>query len=167
MAEKIRGESVVAFSFFGFFSRFLFFAYWICKCCQKIGKEREEFVMEMYFKLSELTKLEQQMYYNCIYLFLMEANIQHPEFSAWYSGLFTDDLRLKPEYEIVICEKEYEIAGVTILKLTKEEAKICTVYVTEQYRHNGLGRRLMELSIEWLENEKPVMMLDDIAAAHS
>ena len=49
MAEKIRGESVVAFSFFGFFSRFLFFAYWICKCCQKIGKEREEFVMEMYF----------------------------------------------------------------------------------------------------------------------
>lgn len=104
--------------------------------------------MEMYFKLSELTKLEQQMYYNCIYLFLMEANIQHPEFSAWYSGLFTDDLRLKPEYEIVICEKEYEIAGVTILKSTKEEAKICTVYVAEQYRHNGLGRRLMELSIE-------------------
>ena len=101
--------------------------------------------MEMYFKLSELTKLEQQMYYNCIYLFLMEANIQHPEFSAWYSGLFTDDLRLKPEYEIVICEKEYEIAGVTILKSTKEEAKICTVYVA---------------SIEWLENEKPVMMLD-------
>lgn len=91
--------------------------------------------MEMYFKLSELTKLEQQMYYNCIYLFLMEVNIQHPEFSAWYSGLFTDDLRLKPEYEIVICEKEYEIAGVTILKSTKEEAKICTVYVTEQYRH--------------------------------
>lgn len=104
--------------------------------------------MEMYFKLSELTKLEQQMYYNCIYLFLMEANIQHPEFSAWYSGLFTDDLRLKPEYEIVICEKEYEIAGVTILKSTKEEAKICTVYVAGQYRHNGLGRRLMELSIE-------------------
>lgn len=104
--------------------------------------------MEMYFKLSELTKLEQQMYYNCIYLFLMEVNIQHPEFSAWYSSLFTDDLRLKPEYEIVICEKEYEIAGVTILKSTKEEAKICTVYVAEQYRHNGLGRRLMELSIE-------------------
>ena len=59
MAEKIRGESVVAFSFFVFFRAFFFFAYWICKCCQKIGKEREEFVMEMYFKLSELTKLEQ------------------------------------------------------------------------------------------------------------
>lgn len=34
------------------------------------------------------------------------------------------------------------------------------MYVAEQYRHNGLGRRLMELSIEWLENEKPVMILD-------
>lgn len=42
MAEKIRGESLVAFSFFGFFSHFLFLAYWICKCCRKIGKEREE-----------------------------------------------------------------------------------------------------------------------------
>lgn len=123
--------------------------------------------MERYFKFSELSKLEQQMYYNYIYLFLMEANMQYPAFSVWYGNLFTDDLKLKPEREIIVCEKEYEIAGVTILKSTKEEAKICTVYVAEQYRHNGLGRRLMELSIEWLENEKPVMMLDDIAAAHS
>ena len=98
---------------------------------EKIGKEREELTMERYFKFSELSKLEQQMSYNCIYLFLMEANIQHPEFSAWYSNLFTDDLRLKPEREIIVCEKEYEIAGVTILKSTKEEAKICTVYVAE------------------------------------
>ena len=90
--------------------------------------------MERYFKFSELSKLEQQMYYNYIYLFLMEANMQ--------------------------CEKEYEIAGVTILKSTKEESKICTMYVAEQYRHNGLGRRLMELSLEWLENDKPVITLD-------
>lgn len=116
--------------------------------------------MERYFKFSELSKLEQQMYYNYIYLFLMEANMQYPAFSVWYGNLFTDDLKLKPEREIIVCEKEYEIAGVTILKSTKEEAKICTVYVAEQYRHNGLGRRLMELSIEWLENEKPVMILD-------
>ena len=62
--------------------------------------------------------------------------------------------------EIIVCEKEYEIAGVTILKSTKEEAKICTMYVAEQYRHNGLGRRLMELSLEWLKNDKPVITLD-------
>ena len=103
--------------------------------------------MERYFKFSELSKLEQQMYYNYIYLFLMEANMQYPAFSVWYGNLFTDDLKLKPEREIIVCEKEYEIAGVTILKSTKEEAKICTMYVAEQYRHNGLGRRLMELSL--------------------
>lgn len=34
--------------------------------------------MERYFKFSELSKLEQQMYYNYIYLFLMEANMQYP-----------------------------------------------------------------------------------------
>lgn len=116
--------------------------------------------MERYFKFSELSKLEQQMYYNYIYLFLMEANMQYPAFSVWYGNLFTDDLKLKPEREIIVCEKEYEIAGVTILKSTKEEAKICTMYVAEQYRHNGLGRRLMELSLEWLKNDKPVITLD-------
>lgn len=116
--------------------------------------------MERYFKFSELSKLEQQMYYNYIYLFLMEANMQYPAFSVWYGNLFTDDMRLKPEREIIVCEKEYEIAGVTILKSTKEEAKICTMYVAEQYRHNGLGRRLMELSLEWLKNDKPVITLD-------
>lgn len=87
--------------------------------------------MERYFKFSELSKLEQQMYYNYIYLFLMEANMQYPAFSVWYGNLFTDDLKLKPEREIIVCEKEYEIAGVTILKSTKEEAKICTMYVAE------------------------------------
>ena len=116
--------------------------------------------MERYFKFSELSKLEQQMNYNYIYLFLMEANMQYPAFSVWYGNLFTDDMRLKPEREIIVCEKEYEIAGVTILKSTKEEAKICTMYVAEQYRHNGLGRRLMELSLEWLKNDKPVITLD-------
>ena len=34
--------------------------------------------MERYFKFSELSKLEQKLYYNYIYLFLMEANIQYP-----------------------------------------------------------------------------------------
>ena len=135
IAEKIRGESVVAFSFLDFFS-LSFLAYWICKCCRKIGKEREELKMERYFKFSELSKLEQQMYYNYIYLFLMEANMQYPAFSAWYGNLFTDDMRLKPEREIIVCEKEYEIAGVTILKSTKEESKIYTMYVAEQYRRD-------------------------------
>ena len=116
--------------------------------------------MERYFKFSELPTWERQMYYNYIYLFLMEANMPYPAFSVWYNDLFTDDLYLKPEREIMICEKEYRIAGVTILKRTKEEAKICTMYVAKQYRHNGIGQMLMELSLEWLKNQKPVITLD-------
>ena len=116
--------------------------------------------MERYFKFSELPTWERQMYYNYIYLFLMEANMPYPTFSVWYNNLFTDDLYLKPEREIMICEKEYRIAGVTILKRTKEEAKICTMYVAKQYRHNGLGKRLMELSLEWLQSDKSIITLD-------
>lgn len=115
--------------------------------------------MERYFRFSELPTWERQMYYNYIYLFLMEANMPYPGFSVWYNNLFTDDLYLKPEREIVICEKEYRIAGVTILKRTKEEAKICTMYVAKQYRHNGIGQRLMELSLEWLKSDNPEIMI--------
>ena len=71
--------------------------------------------MERYFKFSELSKLEQKLYYNYIYLFLMEANIQYPAFSVWYSKLFTDEQQLNPEREIIICERDYELAGVTIV----------------------------------------------------
>ena len=117
--------------------------------------------MERYFKFSELPTWERQMYYNYIYLFLMEANLPYPAFSVWYNNLFTDDLYLKPKREIMICEKEYRIAGVTILKRTKEEAKICTMYVAKQYRHNGIGRRLIELSLEWLKSDRPIIILDE------
>lgn len=116
--------------------------------------------MERYFKYSELSEFEQKLYYNYIYMFLMEANMQYPRFSEWYANLFDEALSLKPEREIIICEKEYSMAGVTILKSTKEESKICTMYVAEEYRHNGLGRRLMELSLEWLEDDRPVITLD-------
>ena len=116
--------------------------------------------MEKYFKFSELQTWEQQMYYNYIYLFLIETNMQYPAFSVWYDNLFTAGLHLKPEREIIICEKEYRVAGVTILKRTKEEAKICTMYVAKQYRHNGIGQRLMKLSLEWLKSQKPVITLD-------
>ena len=81
--------------------------------------------MERYFKFSELSKLEQQMYYNYIYLFLMEANMQYPAFSAWYGNLFTDDMRLKPEREIIVCEKEYEIAGVIYKRRVKNMYDVC------------------------------------------
>lgn len=115
--------------------------------------------MEKYFKFSELQTWEQQMYYNYIYLFLIETNMQYPAFSAWYDNLFTAGLHLKPEREIIICEKEYRVAGVTILKRTKEEAKICTMYVAKQYRHNGIGQRLMKLSLEWLKSDNPEIMI--------
>ena len=116
--------------------------------------------MERYFRFSELSEMEQKLYYNYIYLFLMEANIQYPAFSVWYARLFPDELQLNPEREIIICERDYELAGVTILKSTKEESKICTMYVAEKYRHNGLGRRLLELSLEWLCDDKSVITLD-------
>lgn len=38
-----------------------------------------------------------------------------------------------------------------------EENKICTFYIKDDYRKEGLGSKLLEQSLKYLETEKPVI----------
>ena len=61
------------------------------------------------------------------------------------------------EREIIICEYNKEIVGISILKNTDNERKICTLRVSKNFRHLGIGRELLKSSIDWLEDEKPLI----------
>ena len=111
---------------------------------------------ERYTKYSAFSFWEKKTYYNQIYVFLKWLNLEYPGFNTWYDNLFTENKELKSGREIIICEKEYSIAGIAILKSTEEEQKICTLRVAKRYQRQGIGKRLMELSFEWLQNDKPL-----------
>ena len=114
---------------------------------------------ERYTKYSAFSFWEKKTYYNQIYVFLKWLNLEYPGFNTWYDNLFTENKELKSGREIIICEKEYSIAGIAILKSTEEEQKICTLRVAKRSQRQGIGKRLMELSFEWLQNDKPLLTM--------
>ncbi len=116
-------------------------------------------VNERYLRYSAFSSFEKNIYYSSIYAFVKYLNIEYPGFNKWYAGLFEKNRELKNDREIIVCQRDYNIAGVAILKSTTAEKKICTLRVARRYQRQGIGRRLMELSFEWLENDKPLFTM--------
>ena len=110
-----------------------------------------------YFQYSELTFEKKQAYYNEIKNFVRKIAWEYCDFWTWYDKLFSSDVELNQTREIIICQSHFQIAGIAILKKDSEEQKICTLRVAKEFQHQGIGKELMEQSIEWLENEKPLI----------
>ena len=112
-----------------------------------------------YFKYSALPSIEQSFYYRRVFIFIHRLSKEYSHFKEWYRKLFTADKKLNLDREIIVCEKYSEIVGIAILKNVAEEQKICTLRVAKEHQFQGIGKKLMELSFEWLENEKPLITL--------
>lgn len=116
-------------------------------------------ISEKYYRYSAFSAAEKVLYYNSIKKFLRRLNIEYPDFNGWYDNLFQEDKQLHSDREIIICEKDYRIAGIAILKSTEEEKKICTLRVARPYQRQGIGRNLMERGFEWLEDDRPLITM--------
>ena len=117
---------------------------------------------QQYFKYSMLSYLEQSLYYDKIYKFVSRLVWEYPGFKQWYAGLFDNQKQLDYTREIIICEKDFNIAGIAILKNDECEKKICTLRVAKEYQKQGIGSRLMELSFEWLQEDSPMITMHKI-----
>lgn len=58
-------------------------------------------------------------------------------------------------------ENYNEIIAVSCLKKTHKERKICMLYVCEKYRHQGIGTKIIEEAMKWLETTKPLITFAD------
>jgi ASC-1-like (ASCH) protein/GNAT superfamily N-acetyltransferase len=63
--------------------------------------------------------------------------------------------------EIISCYFKNHIAGIAILKCDATERKICTLYVSKEFRDQGIGTLLMNESFKWLETTKPLISIAD------
>ena len=63
--------------------------------------------------------------------------------------------------EIIICKFENKVAGVTFLKRTENEKKICTLFVVEKYRKMGIGSLLIKEAFRYLGTTEPLIMIAD------
>ena len=88
----------------------------------------------------------------------------YPDIEEWYKKKVLKALNEKDstrEVLVAIDENELKIAGIAILKKTKEENKICTIRVEKEYLHQGIGTQLFEEAFKYLEDTKPLITISE------
>ncbi len=110
-------------------------------------------------KLLQITETDNlEKYINKIRTFLSDLVIEYPLHDQWFSGVVGELRKNTKTREILfILNNSDEIVGVSILKKTKLEKKICTFRVAEKYQRQGIGTMLMKKSLEFLETDKPII----------
>lgn len=110
-----------------------------------------------YFRYSELPFERKVIYYNEIKIFVKKIAWEYSGFGLWFDKLFSSEFELDRTREIIICQSDFQMAGIAILKKDNDEQKICTLRVAKEFQHRGIGKELMALSLEWLQNDKPLI----------
>lgn len=88
----------------------------------------------------------------------LKVKQDYPDYKSWFlttqvPGLY-DNTR-----NIIIAHIKDKIVGFVSLKKTQEEKKICTFYVEKNFRRNKIGTILVEIAINYLEDEKPLITI--------
>lgn len=99
-----------------------------------------------------------------IYSFLSDLVTEYPLHQTWFAGISQE--LLKPQLintrEILLVTDKSKIVGASILKKTGAEQKICTLRVAKEYQGQGIGTMLINRSIDFLENEKPIISVSEL-----
>lgn len=112
-----------------------------------------------YYLYTSLSRELKKIYQCEIYKFLWRLVFEYQGFQSWYQELYTEEFELKYNREIIICEDQFRIIGVAIIKNDLQEKKICTLRVTREYQHQGIGHNLVEMCMQQLHTDKPMITL--------
>ena len=87
----------------------------------------------------------------------------YPNYKNWYfekqlSSIKDDERNI---FFIRNPKNKNEIIAVSSLKRNNEEKKICTLYVIKEFRGLGIGSKLIEKSLKWLNTKNPVFTFPD------
>ncbi len=86
---------------------------------------------------------------------LLHLEGTYPGFTSWYWNKVIPGLSRGTRHLFWVGSLDAPSA-VAILKREAGESKICTAWVAEPERRRGHGRRLLEESIEWLGEARPL-----------
>ena len=84
----------------------------------------------------------------------------YPEHFKWFFTKMIPGV-FKCEREIINLYIDNTLAGTIFLKNSNEEKKICTLYVSEDFRKQGVATLLVEIAFEFLGTTKPLITIAD------
>lgn len=97
---------------------------------------------------------------NKINVALKEVAPLYPDFENWFNNKFLPSFYMGKR-EILYVHKNDKLCGISLLKKTKEENKICTFYILSEARGRGLGNDLLDKSLEYLGREETVISVSN------
>ena len=97
---------------------------------------------------------------NEIYLLTDYNKLQYPEYYKWYYQTNIPRI-LDGEGEAIFYLDGFQIVGLSMLKRTDDEAKICTFLIDEEYRRKGYSKMILEDSYDYLGTEKPLITIPE------
>lgn len=80
----------------------------------------------------------------------------YPDFQSWFRNKFIPSFNVG-ERSILVAHNGNELCGVSLLKKTLEEDKICTFYVLPEFRGQKLGEALLDRSLEYFSTPDVVI----------
>lgn len=86
--------------------------------------------------------------------FLLPLSADYPGIDSWFVLKVVPGLRRGTRY-LLPMERDGELVGLGIAKKEEDERKICTVRVAPSYAGRGMGVRLFDGLLKWLDDDRP------------
>lgn len=92
--------------------------------------------------------------------FLMPLSNSYPLFEIWFKSKVLPGLPLRTRH-IVTIERHGGVAAVGIGKRENGERKVCTIRVDPAYEGRGLGIRVLDYLLDWLDTDFPLATVSE------
>jgi len=92
--------------------------------------------------------------------FLIPMSEDYPDIRDWFHGKVSPGL-LDGSRKLVKIERDNRLIGVGIAKNDNHEKKICTVRVLSDYANRGIGIRIFDELLEWLNTDQPHLTISE------
>ena len=112
------------------------------------------------FVLSKMRDKNFSKAVNELYLLTDYNKLQYPDYYQWYFRTNIPRI-IEGSGEAIFYLDGFEIVGLSMLKKTEEEAKICTLLINEDYRKKGNSSIILEDSFAFLGTEKPIITIPE------
>lgn len=107
------------------------------------------------FNTEQLRLLVSDVFKNISFL-----ELSYPAFKQWYFNTVIPGI-MNGTRAIIIEWRNGKMAGLSIIKDTVIEKKICTIYVSPEFQRKGLGIKLFEKSMCELNTDRPLLSVSE------
>lgn len=114
--------------------------------------------------IGHITEEELMQFATKIYMITNFIVEDYPQYKEWYFTKQLPETIYGNRRNILFVRNpkdEQEIIAMACLKKEAEEQKLCTLYVSRQYRSLGIGTAMVEEAMQWLGTTQPFITFVD------